>query len=234
MQTLVSRVRAIGGRNLIETWPSGYRLAVSAEQIDAGAFQLLVQRTYGAAPESAVDLLAAAERLWRGPAFAGQVQMVDVQAEVAWLDEMRLVARERRCRALLDLDRCDDAISELEGLAAGHPRGDTVVARLIEGLARTGRTAEALRRFSDYRAALARTTGLDPSPELIIAPSARRQLAQTLPEAVAFAAYELIVGPLPANPHRLGKPLQPPLHYRISARRGTYRVISESTTSRSR
>lgn len=167
VQTLVSRVRAIGGRNLIETLPNGYRLAVSAEQIDAGAFQLLVQRAYSAAPESAVDLLAAAERLWRGPAFAGQVQVVDVQAEVARLDEMRLVALERRCRALLDLDRCDDAVSELEGLAAGHPRRDTVVAYLVEGLARTGRTAQALRRFSDYRAALARTTGLDPSPELI-------------------------------------------------------------------
>ncbi|PZS32945.1 MAG: hypothetical protein DLM59_07255 [Pseudonocardiales bacterium] len=167
VQTLVSRVRAIGGRNLIETLPNGYRLAVAAEQIDAGAFQLLVQRSYSAAPESAVDLLAAAERLWRGPAFADQVQIVDVQAEIARLDEMRVVAREGRCRALLDLDRCDDAISELEGLAAGHPRRDTVVAYLVEGLARTGRTAEALRRFSDYRAALARMTGLDPSPELI-------------------------------------------------------------------
>lgn len=167
VQTLVSRVRAIGGRDLIETLPNGYRLAVSAEQVDAGAFQLLVQRAYGAAPESAVDLLAAAESLWRGAAFAGQEQVVDVQAEVARLDEMLLVARERRCRALLDLGRCDDAISELEGLAAGHPRRETVLAYLVEGLARTGRTAEALRRFSDYRAALARSSGLDPSPELI-------------------------------------------------------------------
>ncbi|MEP7179818.1 MAG: alpha/beta fold hydrolase, partial [Pseudonocardiales bacterium] len=167
VQTLVSRVRAIGGRNLVETLPNGYRLAVSVEQIDAGAFALLVQRAYGAAPESAVDLLAAAESLWRGAAFAGQEQVVDVQAEVARLDEMLLVARERRCRALLDLGRCDDAISELEGLAAGHPRRETVLAYLVEGLARTGRTAEALRRFSDYRAALARSSGLDPSPELI-------------------------------------------------------------------
>jgi len=61
--------------------------------------------------------------------------------------------------------------------------------------------------------------------KLIISPSARRQLAESLPEAVAFAAHELIVGALLDNPHRLGKRLQPPLHDRHSARRGTYRVI---------
>ncbi len=60
---------------------------------------------------------------------------------------------------------------------------------------------------------------------LYIAPTARRQLAQHLPEAVAFAAHEFIVGALLDNPHRLGKRLQPSLDDRHSARRGTYRVI---------
>jgi mRNA-degrading endonuclease RelE of RelBE toxin-antitoxin system len=61
--------------------------------------------------------------------------------------------------------------------------------------------------------------------DLIIAPTARRQLTEKLPDAVAFAAYEFIVGPLLDNPHRVGKRLRPPLHDRYSARRGTYRVI---------
>jgi len=60
---------------------------------------------------------------------------------------------------------------------------------------------------------------------LVIAPTARRQLAEQLPEAVAFAAYEFIVGPLLDNPQRVGKALRPPLDGRYSARRGTYRVI---------
>lgn len=60
---------------------------------------------------------------------------------------------------------------------------------------------------------------------LIIAPTARRQLSEILPEAVASAAYEFVVGPLRENPHRVGKRLQPPLADRRSARRGTYRVI---------
>jgi mRNA interferase RelE/StbE len=61
--------------------------------------------------------------------------------------------------------------------------------------------------------------------ELVISPTARRQLTENLPESVAFAAYDFIVGPLPDNPHRVGKQLRPPLHDRHSARRGTYRVI---------
>ncbi|HKI39558.1 MAG: type II toxin-antitoxin system RelE family toxin [Mycobacterium sp.] len=61
--------------------------------------------------------------------------------------------------------------------------------------------------------------------ELVIAPTARKQLAERLPESVAFAAYEFIIGPLLDNPHRVGKALRPPLHDRHSARRGTYRVI---------
>lgn len=61
--------------------------------------------------------------------------------------------------------------------------------------------------------------------ELVISPTARRQLTERLPESVAFAAYDFIVGPLLDNPHRVGKPLRPPLEDRHSARRGTYRVI---------
>ena len=67
------------------------------------------------------------------------------------------------------------------------------------------------------------------SPEqpyrLAITATARRQLAEQLPEGVAFAAHEFINRPLLANPHRVGKRLMPPLDDRHSARRGTYRVL---------
>jgi mRNA-degrading endonuclease RelE of RelBE toxin-antitoxin system len=56
-------------------------------------------------------------------------------------------------------------------------------------------------------------------------PTVRRALAETLPEAVAAAAYEFITGPLLEEPHRVGKRLLPPLADLFSARRGTYRVI---------
>ena len=70
--------------------------------------------------------------------------------------------------------------------------------------------------------------------ELIVAPSARRQLSEELPEAVAFAAFEFIVGPLLDNPNRVGKRLRPPLDDRHSARRGTYRVLYRIDEERQR
>jgi mRNA interferase RelE/StbE len=61
--------------------------------------------------------------------------------------------------------------------------------------------------------------------ELRTTPTVRRALGETLPEAVAMAAYEFITGPLLKDPYRIGKRLLPPMDDRFSARRGTYRVI---------
>jgi len=61
--------------------------------------------------------------------------------------------------------------------------------------------------------------------ELRTTPTIRRALAERLPEAVAVAAYEFMVGPLTRQPYRAGKRLLPPLADRFSARRGTYRII---------
>ena len=55
--------------------------------------------------------------------------------------------------------------------------------------------------------------------------SARRALSETLPEKVAAAAFEFIMGPLAENPKRVGKQLHEPLFPLYSARRGEYRVI---------
>ncbi len=60
---------------------------------------------------------------------------------------------------------------------------------------------------------------------LQIAPGAARALAEVLPERVALAADAFITGPLLDEPHRVGKPLGPPLAPARSARRGDYRVL---------
>lgn len=46
-----------------------------------------------------------------------------------------------------------------------------------------------------------------------------------LPEKIVGACVEFIAGPLAANPHRLGKPLERELAGHFSARRGAYRVV---------
>ena len=66
---------------------------------------------------------------------------------------------------------------------------------------------------------------LDAPYTLRTTPTVRRALAETLPDAVAAAAYEFITGPLLTQPYRVGKRLLAPLDDRFIARRGTYRVI---------
>ncbi len=61
---------------------------------------------------------------------------------------------------------------------------------------------------------------------LRVASSAERQLAR-LPERIAAAVVEFMVGPLSDNPHQVGHPLQRELAGLWSARRGAYRVICE-------
>ncbi len=60
---------------------------------------------------------------------------------------------------------------------------------------------------------------------LRIARPAARALTELLPEKVAAAAYEFISGPLLDDPHRVGKPLNPPLAPAWTARRGSYQIL---------
>jgi len=62
------------------------------------------------------------------------------------------------------------------------------------------------------------------SRRLVVAPGAERVLGR-LPERVAAAIVEFMLGPLLDEPTRVGKPLQRELAGDWSARRGSYRVI---------
>lgn len=55
--------------------------------------------------------------------------------------------------------------------------------------------------------------------------AAKRAIHSDLPEAVAAACLEFILGALAENPHRVGKPLRGDLEGLYSARRGDFRVI---------
>jgi mRNA interferase RelE/StbE len=61
--------------------------------------------------------------------------------------------------------------------------------------------------------------------QVVFTRAARRALESDLPEKVAAAAFEFIMGALRENPHRLGRPLREPLAPLYAARRGEYRVI---------
>jgi mRNA interferase RelE/StbE len=64
----------------------------------------------------------------------------------------------------------------------------------------------------------------DPPYRVVLAPGARRALAELLPASAAFAAWEFIIGPLAQAPRRVGAPLRAPFEGLWRARRGEYRV----------
>ena len=66
----------------------------------------------------------------------------------------------------------------------------------------------------------------EPLWALRVAASSERQLSR-LPERVAAAVVEFMIGPLCDNPRRVGHPLQRELAGLWSARRGAYRVVHE-------
>ena len=61
--------------------------------------------------------------------------------------------------------------------------------------------------------------------ELVLTPPATRAIRSGLPESVAAAVIEFLIGALVENPHRVGKQLRGDLAGIFAARRGTYRVL---------
>ncbi len=62
--------------------------------------------------------------------------------------------------------------------------------------------------------------------DLVVAGPARRAIDR-LPEKIALAVLDYLVGPLLENPHRVGKPLRGDLAGLHSARVGAYRIVYE-------
>ena len=59
---------------------------------------------------------------------------------------------------------------------------------------------------------------------LVVTPAVARRLSEQLPEAVAWACFEFVNGPLLAEPRLVGAPLREPFAGHWRARRGEYRV----------
>ncbi len=66
----------------------------------------------------------------------------------------------------------------------------------------------------------------EPEHRLVVAATAERSLAR-LPESVAAAIVEFMLGALVEAPRRVGHPLQRELAGLWAARRGPYRVVYE-------
>ncbi|MEU7695535.1 AfsR/SARP family transcriptional regulator, partial [Microbispora hainanensis] len=167
LQALVSRLRATVGRDLVAGGPSGYRLAVSPDQVDLHRFARLARKGAAALaagdPGRAAALLREALGLWRG---APLTDLPYAEVEVARLEELRQAATEDRIEAEPALGRHADLVSELRLLVTAHPLRERPYGQLMRALYGAGRRVEALAAFEEARSVFADRLGADPSPAL--------------------------------------------------------------------
>ncbi|MGW0477647.1 BTAD domain-containing putative transcriptional regulator [Nonomuraea sp. NPDC003214] len=170
LQSQVSRLRRVLGRDRVEFHPAGYRLVADPLDVDAHRFERLAGqgREALAAGDArrAAALLREALELWRGTALADAPH---AEAAAARLSELRLAAVEDRVQADLALGGHREVVAELRRLTADHPLRERPRAQLMRALYGSGRQAEALAAFEEGRRILDEELGVEPGPELAAA-----------------------------------------------------------------
>jgi predicted ATPase/DNA-binding SARP family transcriptional activator len=169
LQALVSRLRRSLPPGLVESHPTGYRLAVDPDAVDVHRFERLVSdagAALGPDPHRAAAALAEALALWRGPPLAEAAEAGFTPGEIARLDELRMTAVEDLAAVSLRLGDGRAVVVDLEALVAGHPTRERAAGLLMRALVAAGRGGDALAAYERTRHALADRLGADPSPDL--------------------------------------------------------------------
>ncbi|MEW9548008.1 BTAD domain-containing putative transcriptional regulator [Nonomuraea sp. NPDC050783] len=156
----VGQLRQLLGKDVITTVSGAYLLAIGDDQLDVDRFRLLVDR---GAYEEALSL-------WRGPVL----EDVDPDGE-RWvetrrlreeLEELRLLALERRVQAGLEAGRHRELLAELKRLTKQHPLWQRFRGQYMLALYRSGRRVEALAAYAVLRDQLDGGHAIEPDPEL--------------------------------------------------------------------
>jgi class 3 adenylate cyclase len=156
VQTYVSRLRKVLGEEAIERRGGGYALRAARESLDLFQFEDL----------AAADRPAEALALWRGPALADLAALPALRLEAERLEELRLAALEQRIDADLRAERSREVVAELRALVGAHPLRERLRVLLMLALYRSGRQAEALAAYRDFREYLGHELALEPTSEL--------------------------------------------------------------------
>ncbi|MET9247180.1 BTAD domain-containing putative transcriptional regulator [Nonomuraea sp. NPDC003709] len=156
----VGQLRQLVGKDVITTVAGSYVLALGDGQLDVDRFRLLVDK---GAYEEALSL-------WRGEVL----EDVDPEGE-RWvetrrlreeLEELRLLALERRVQADLDAGRHRELLGELRRLTRQHPMWQRFRGQYMLALYRSGRRVDALAAYAVLRDQLDGGLAIEPDSEL--------------------------------------------------------------------
>jgi predicted ATPase/DNA-binding SARP family transcriptional activator len=171
LRSYVSRLRrSLDGRAAIDRTDRGYVLGLAPAAVDALEFERLVREGSEALAQGAIA--AARERLvqglglWRGHAFGDASNDGALRIAAERLEELRLLALERRIEADLELGGGSELVDELEALVREHPFRERLWRHLMLALYRADRQGDALAAYHRARRSLDEELGIEPGEEL--------------------------------------------------------------------
>ncbi|MFJ5551664.1 BTAD domain-containing putative transcriptional regulator [Streptomyces sp. NPDC093225] len=168
LQVYVSALRALladddPDRPRLVHMGGGYVLRVTEDELDLLRFRSLVRAAEGQEPRPAARLLRRALDLWQGPPLGDDLRRSPRLAEEAERLELRhLTAYESWAEAELELGGAPAVVEGLRDLVERHPLRERLRSTWMCALSGSGRQAEALAAYDDYRQLLARELGLAP------------------------------------------------------------------------
>jgi DNA-binding SARP family transcriptional activator len=178
VQYYVSQLRKLLGAQRIVTRPPGYAIHVEPGELDLERFERLLE-------QGDAQALHEALALWRGRALADFAYESFAADEIARLEELRILALEKRIDADLELGRHAELVGELERLVAQHPLRERLRGQLMLTLYRSGRQAEALAAYQSARSTLVEELGIEPGSAL---QELERAMLRQDPSLIAAAA----------------------------------------------
>jgi predicted ATPase/DNA-binding SARP family transcriptional activator len=156
LQVRVSHLRKLVGRQRLVTRGGGYELRVEPDELDLARFERLWAE--GRRHEALAQ--------WRSSPLPELVYHPYVSAEIARLEERRLLCLEERIDEDLAAGMHEALVGELETLIREHPLREGLRARLMIALYRSNRQAEALQAYQAARRTLTDELGIEPGRDL--------------------------------------------------------------------
>jgi DNA-binding SARP family transcriptional activator len=170
LQAAISRLRRVLPPGRLITRAPGYMLQIFPDELDVKQLERLLAEGRDAladgAPTEAARTLDQALSLWQGPPLADFRYEPFAQAEIARLEELYLMCLEERIEADLALGSAGALTAQLRQLVSEHPTRERLRGQLMLALYRSGRQAEALQVYHEFRRVLREELGLQASPLL--------------------------------------------------------------------
>ncbi|WP_128430430.1 ATP-binding protein [Streptomyces cyaneus] len=170
LQILVSRARSLLGGEVIASTPTGYRIALREDQVDAWAVQLHAaagtEKARAGDHHGAVAETEEGLALWDGgPAQGGPLGDPVAALRLELAATHRALAR-LRALSLARSGRREEAAGSLGELVEAHPLDEELLLELMRCQTATAGAAAALTAYDTYRRRLRDELGTDPGPAL--------------------------------------------------------------------